>query len=73
MTCMTKTRLLLLCGLVLSATMATVHNEATHFAPASLHAQETGSQQPPVRRQRPAPVDAEDQDKPQGQTSISVS
>jgi VWFA-related protein len=73
MTFMRKTRLLLLVCLVLSSTVAYVSNGATHFAPTPAHAQETRSQQPPVRRQRPAPADTEDQDRPQGQTSISVS
>jgi Ca-activated chloride channel family protein len=63
---------LLLC-LVLSSTVAYVSNGAIYFAPTPAYAQETRSQQPPVRRQRPAPADTEDQDRPQGQTSISVS
>jgi VWFA-related protein len=73
MTFMRKTRLLLLVCVVLFSTAAYVYNGTTPCAPIPAYAQETRSQQPPVRRPRPAPADPEDQDRPQGQTSISVS
>jgi VWFA-related protein len=49
------------------------HNWPDFFSPASANAQDSSkNNKPPRRRQIPAKSSQEDQDKPQGQTSISV-
>jgi VWFA-related protein len=70
--CIKKIRLLLLCALALSFAAAYLHKHEALFAPFSVFAQDSPRQEPKVRRQRPATADTEEQDKPQGQTSISV-
>jgi VWFA-related protein len=73
---MTKTkaiRSVLLCCLVLSLAFVFVQIGATLEASPAPAVQENTSQRPPTRRQKPAADGEQDQDRPQGQTSISVS
>ncbi len=48
------------------------HDCATVLSPAPVFAQDSTSQKPPLRRQKSAPANEEDQDRPQGRTAISV-
>jgi VWFA-related protein len=73
MNCMKKIRALLLCFLALSLVFTFLKKNDASFAPASVFAQDSPRQDPKTGRQRPATADTDDQDKPQGQTSISVS
>jgi VWFA-related protein len=65
-------RILLFCSLVLSLAFVFEQNRATLAAPVAAAAQENTGPRPPTRRQKPAASDETDQDRPQGQTSISV-
>jgi VWFA-related protein len=65
-------RILLLCGLVLSLGVALKPDRATPFAPA-LFAQDSPDKKPPLRRQQPKQAAEQEEDRPQGQTAISVS
>jgi VWFA-related protein len=73
MTSMKAIRVLLLCSLVLSLAFVRRQNQATLAAPAMAAAQTNPTQGPPTRRQKTAPADLDDPDRPRGQTSISVS
>ena len=65
-------RTALLCCLVLSAAFAARHDGARLLGTPSVYAQEAESRKPPVERRKQAPASQEDEDRPMGQTAISV-
>jgi VWFA-related protein len=65
-------RIILLSSLVLSMAALCRHHWNTGFAPTPVFAQDTSTQRPPAPRQKSAPADPDDEDRPQGQTSIAV-
>ncbi len=73
---MKTVRLLLLTSLCLAAVIAFGGSGVTLYPalPGSVHAQEpTGQKAPPTRSKKKPPAGQEEQDRPQGQTAISVS
>ncbi len=71
MTRLKATRIVLLCTLAFSLTFI-IRHRLPIFAPVTAFAQNDTNQGPPSRRQKPASPNEEDQDRPRGQTSISV-
>jgi VWFA-related protein len=65
-------RAILLFALVISLTFAFRHALMSLLVPDTAFAQNSPTQKPQIRRQKPVPPDGEDQDHPQGQTAISV-
>jgi VWFA-related protein len=64
-------RTILLCILLVSVVLACRHEWAPLLAPTRVFAQDSPSQRPPLRR-KSTPANQNDQDRPQGQTAISV-
>jgi VWFA-related protein len=65
-------RIILFAVLAISVTFACRHALIKLLAPDLAFAQDSPTQKPQIRRQKPAPANQEDQDRPQGQTAISV-
>lgn len=65
-------RIVLLCGLGLAVAVGCQPGRSRLFAPTLAFAQNPLGQESPSRRQNSEPSKEEDQDRPQGQTSISV-
>jgi VWFA-related protein len=66
------TRILVTCILVLAVAFISRHDCATVLSPAPAFAQNSTSQNPPLSPKKSAPANEEDQDRPRGQTAISV-
>jgi VWFA-related protein len=65
-------RILCTCVFVVSVMFAFRHDWTPIISPASVFAQNSSDQKPPLRRQQSAPESKEDPDRPQGRTAISV-